>query len=428
MRNARRQTQQRFSWIIFGLLGAFTVLLNASCGRVVTRGQSGKIGPGGRDAAQINEVGPLAPDQEVKTLDLDGIELSIREVKPSFESHSDSSFTLGEPQAFKAMVKSTNQVTRVMIEEPLVWPTSETGRLAFELSPYLSGEVGQWSYRCKFADGRVAEDSQQEAKNQSLVVDRAHGKLLLLLDQVFGEKGDRHDPASQCQIEIRRVDQRPLVVVIRMAGPLPELVSTVLHERSDFVVDEEFLTEQWTNSSSRRVAMRMDPKSSLDSRQRIKFTRITEKRRTVSETPEPQVTFKTLGARGFDIEAKVNEGQWEALATLRVIFEPKESKQIRFRIRLKKETPLVSLRGPVHRQFFFQGRGGGPHGIDDRPAMPFTLTETDELIGRDWVGALELNYVLEEVGDWGSHSKKKGRVLDTQRAPTEAFDEWGWVS
>lgn len=398
------------------------------CGKLPSRARaSAQSGPGaGPGSAAAGEAG-LSP---VTGFEMEGLRFSIREAAPSKQPHLQSPFELGDPISVQALVSSD----RAELAQPVRWPAREAGRLVLEVAPAPSG--GQWSYRCLFADGAVAEDSQQEGRVQALVSDRERGVGLVLLEQVFGPRGERHDPATQCHLELRIPSRPPLVVSLRALGALPEMERKVLEDQigQGSSLEEGIRTEHWTNPSQKRVTLTLNPRVDVESRQEVRVLR----HESVEPDREPKgdIRIKRIRGKGFEVEASVDGGAWRLAALVKVIFGPGESREIRFRLRLGDSMRRIPVPAPVRRTVTWVTEGCAGRGceIDIHRKHSKVVEDREDLVATRFAGSILFKGMLQEAGGWGEAREignvpvglSPGGAADVP-GDAESFDEEGFV-
>jgi len=172
--------------------------------------------------------------------------------------------------------------------------------------------------------------------------------------------------------------------------------------------------------------MRLKPQMAVESRQRVGEATCPDDRET--RDPRAQVTARVYRGKGFEIEAKVDNGAWKLAAETRVTFEPGQKHVIRFRFKIGPSTRTLSLPQPVTQTYIWETHRRGPDGGED-VMHTATCTSRKDLLETRLVGALDWSYGLEEVGGWGRVREFSEDVqrLGPDSAP-EAFDEEGYVS
>ncbi len=410
------------------LRSLLVTLLLGACGPMMPR----PAGESGAETAKATEA-----------LEVAGLKLAVRVVRDSTHPGSESSFDysdyLSESGASDALVSGS----RVEFVTPLRWPREPGSRLALEISPHSKGPAGDFSYRCQYADGSVAEDPSREGRVESGVADRSRGSVVVLLDKVFGERGERHDPATRCGLEVRLPGHEPLLVSLRVVGALPEPTIEVLESKNpEFAAMESmgFRVERWSNPSFRRLAVRVAPELAVESRQIVELVRYSPDRNgkpgKVPQTPNE------YAASGFVLEAaaQVPEASgsfdWREARSLRVTLEPNASVVVRFRLAPGPGVKGVSLLPSGPREYRFMSRscpGGVGGGECYQQPLSLVCCDHDRLVSTRWVGRLAVALVMEEVGGWGDGAHTSSRVWlevappPPPRSTGKSFDASGFV-
>ncbi len=388
----------------------------------------GKLPSRLKDAGQKPLVPVLEKGAEADsgdTFEARGYRWRIREARPRMKESLQSAFELGSPVSVHALVSGD----RAELAAPVRWPAEAPSRLVMEVSPAPEASA-LWSYRCLFPDGRVAEDSQQQGEVRPVVMDPEAGVGLILLEEAFGERGERQDPATQCHIEVRLPGEKPFVISIRALGEIPGLEQEV--EEIEPKLGEVFRTETWTNPTLRRVALRLDPQADIESRQLVREVRYPES--SASSPPEARVRVKRIRGKGFEVEASVDGGAWKLAANARVIFGPKESHVIRFRLRLGRGMLSALIPAPRTRRFDWVEERHSPRSEFDRMIRRSAeVMETTSLLETRFLGLVDWKAQLEEAGGWGesraiSAGKSVMEPFASDALADESFDWEGWVS
>jgi hypothetical protein len=243
--------------------------------------------------------------------ELSGFRWSIREAKPRARYHPHSDWHLGAALPIRGVLAKESLATT----EALAWPDDPDSILMVQIR---GNAAGDWTARCVMADGSVDEtfaphrigwDSESESG-------------LIPLDEIFGRRGQRRDPATACSILVRLDSSQggaTAQLSLRVLGGLPAPEPT---ERKDhgWNVGGIFREEVWKNEGFRGLNLQISGTSTIA---------IQSKLRHGKSTGDGQ-GLRSL-AEGVQVEARVIAGEvasswrplplqlrWSAGSTLRV--------------------------------------------------------------------------------------------------------------
>jgi hypothetical protein len=376
-------------------------------------GACGPMMPRPAEDSKPEVGGEAEASQPGQALEVAGLELAIRVVRDATEPGGESSFAYADYASGPGVPPPDALVSgnRVEFVTPIRWPREPGLRLALEISPHSKGPAGDFSYRCLYADGSVAEDPQREGRIESGVADRTRGSVVVLLEKVFGERGERQDPATRCRLEVRLPGREPLLVSLRVIGNLPEPTIEVLESKSPELAAMEpmgFRVERWSNPSFRRLAVRLEPQLAVESRQIVEQVRYSRDRQR--KPGKPSRKHIEHASSDFVLEAAVQPAKtfaapdWREARSARVILEPGESAVIRFRLAPGPGVHEVKLLPSEAREYRFMAlpcTGGIGMGECHQGLHRVVCYDADRLVSTRWVGRLAVALLLEEVGDWG---------------------------
>ena len=361
-----------------------------------------------------------------------GMDWTLRQATPLEQEHFQSPFLLGDGISFEVLVSQD----RAEITAPLKWPRSGSERLVFELKPVTeraSAVLGQWSYRCHYADGSLAEDAQQQGRVEPLLWDREKGASLLLLEKVFGLRGERQDPSTLCHLEVRVEDEAPLLISLRVFGGFPTLEREEIRSISELggVVEPGSVVrlERLRNPSLRRFVFTPSPKVTLESQQLIRMTRYLGRE---DSAPGPkQEQWLKASSRAYTLQWSVDGGAWRQLGS-NLSWPPGVTHEIRYRVVSLPTSSGCKLRGSWERHYhWFEDRRGAP-GEWDVYERRATRQESDQVIQSQISGSIVWANELREISEWGGievHEQGEDQFpAQSIGAQFESFDCQGWVS
>lgn len=361
-----------------------------------------------------------------------GMDWRLREATPLEHEHFQSPFALGSGIAFEALVSPD----RAEITAPLKWPKFGSKRLVFELKPSTeraSAVLGQWSYRCHHADGSLAEDAQQQGRVEPLLWDRERGASLLLLEKVFGLRGERQDPSTLCHLEVRLEDEAPFLISLRVFGGFPAL------EREEFQSMIELggglepgsvvRVERLNNPSLRRFMFTPRPEVTLESQQLIRRIRFPG-REDMAPGPKHEQWLKA-SSPGYTLQWSVDGGAWRELGTS-LSWLPGRTHEIRYRVASAPTSTGCKLRGIWEKRYrWFEDRRGAP-GEWDVYERRATLQESDQVMQSRVSGSIVWTHELREISGWGAievRTQGEDQIpAQSMGEQFESFDCRGWVS